>query len=134
MADQTYVNIAQVVVKEAFDNKYKSKLCAFISEGLADAVDHSSKLTTKAPKDKNEQGFYLAGEARLTRTDKGVAASASIVLADWPSKKMFGNKASKADIDVPSPARLDQKVDEVLSVVLQHLQVNVIKELEKRAK
>jgi hypothetical protein len=133
MADKTYVCVAPVAVKEAFDNKYKSTLPKLIRDGLGDAVDRSSKLTTKPPADKTAEGFYVAGEVWLTKTDKGIEAEASVVLADWPKKKMFSNKDSKASADVPNPAKIDQKVNEVIGAILEHLQANVVKELEKRA-
>src|SRR5207248_1327729 len=114
--------------KEVFDSKYKSTLPKLIKDGLANAIDHSSKLTTKPPADKNAEGFYVGGDLWLTKTDKGVGAELSVVLADWPKKKMFGSKDSKASTDVTNPAKIDQKVNEVIAAVLEHAQENVVKE------
>jgi hypothetical protein len=134
MADKTYVCVAPVVVREVFDNKYKSTLPKLIKEALAGAIDRSPKLTTKPPADKNAEGFYVGGELWLTKTDKGVGAEISVALADWPKKKMLGSKDSKASTEVANPAKIDQKVNEIITAVLEHAQVNVVKELEKRAK
>src|SRR4051794_10138795 len=113
MADKTYVVVANVAIKAIFDNKYKASLLKKVKDALEDAVDGSSKLTTKAPA-KDADGFYLAPTASLTRTDGGVQAEVSVVLADWPKKKLFGSKGSKAEADVSNPAKIDQKVNEAL--------------------
>ncbi len=134
MADKTYVCIAPVGVKEAFDSKYKSTLPKRIGDAIGDAIDHSPKLTTKPPKDKKAEGFYVAGDFWLRKTDKGIEAELKTVLADWPSKKMFGSKGSKASTEVPNLAKIDQKVNEVVDAVLEHVQANVVKEFEKRVK
>lgn len=134
MADKSYVFIASINVKESFDSKYKSSLPKTVKDALVDAIDGSSKLTTKPPSDKDAKGFYVAGDLWLSRTDKGIEAELSVVLADWPSKKMFGSKDSKAGADVPNPAKIDQKVKEVMDAIVEHIQDNVVKELEKRAK
>lgn len=134
MADKTYVCVPPIEVKEIFDAKYKSTVPKRVNEALAQAINRSSKLTTKPPADKKAEGFYAAGDLWLRQTDKGIEAELSMVLADWPSKKMFSNKRSKAGPEVPNPAKIDQTVDEVVAAMLEHVQANVVKELEKRAK
>src|SRR5262245_4892718 len=134
MADKSYVCIAPVVVKETFDAKYKTTLPKVIKDALTAAVNRSSKLTTKPPADKNAEGFYVGGDLWLTKTDKGVEAELKVVLADWPKKKMFGNKGSKASTEVTNPAKIDQKVDEVIAAIVEHVQANVVKDFENRAK
>ena len=134
MSDKTYVCIASFNVKEAFDNKYKSNLPKRIADAIGDAVDGSPKLTTKPPKDKKAEGFYVAGDFWLRRTDKGIEAEIKTVLAEWPSKKMFGSKGSKASTAVANPAKIDQSVNEVVDAALEHVQANVVKEFEKLAK
>jgi hypothetical protein len=134
MADKTYVNVPDVAVKESFDNKYKSTLADRAHAALAEAINRSSKLTTKAPADKKALGFYVAGVMWLRKTDKGVEAEMNVVLADWPKKKMLASKNSKAGTDVTNPAKIDKKVDEVIAVVLERMQATVVKDLEGRGK
>jgi len=78
--------------------------------------------------------FYAAGQLSLRKTDKGVEAEVKVVLADWPSKKMFRTEISKAPVDVPNPAKIDQKVSEVMEGVIEHIQANVVKTLEGKVK
>jgi hypothetical protein len=134
MVDKTYVCVAPVAITDIFDSKYKSTLPKLIRDGLAHAIERSSTLTTKPPADKNTEGFYVGGEVSLTKTAQGVGAELSVVLADWPKKKMFSSKDSKANTEVSNPAKIDQRVNEVLAAVLEHVQAKVVKELEKRAK
>jgi hypothetical protein len=134
MPDKTYVCIVPVGVKDAFDNKYKSILPKRINEGLAKAVDRSSKLTTKPPADKKEEGFYLDGSLSLTRTDKGIEADLKMALASWPKKSIFGTASSKASTQVANPAKIDNDVNDVIDALVDEVQAKVIKEFEKRAK
>jgi hypothetical protein len=59
MPDKTYVCVAPVVAKEAFDHKYKSTLPKVVNAAIAKAIDGSSKLTTKPPADKKAEAFIL---------------------------------------------------------------------------
>jgi hypothetical protein len=67
MSDKTYVCVAPVVIKQAFDNKYKSTLPKRMGDSIAEAIDRSSKLTTEPPKDKKAEGFYLTGDFWVSR-------------------------------------------------------------------
>jgi hypothetical protein len=134
MSDKTYVCVPPVGVKETFDNKYKSTLPKMINAALAKAIDHSSKLTTKPPSDKKEEGFYLDGSLSLKRTAKGIEAELKMVMADWPKKSIFGTASSKAGTDVANPAKIDADVDAVIESLLDDVQAKVFKEFEKRAK
>ena len=105
MPDKTYVFVAAIAVKEAFDNKYKSSLPKRIADAIGDAIDRSPKLTTKPPKDKKAEGFYVAGDFWLRKTDKGIEAELKTVLAEWPRKKMFGSRAARRAPRCPTPPR-----------------------------
>jgi hypothetical protein len=133
MADKTYVCVAPLGVKEAFDNKYKSSLPKVMNASFAKAIDRSSKLTTKAPSDKKAEGFYLDGSLSLKRTDKGIDAELKMAIADWPKKSIFATASSKAGAQVGNPDKIDKDVDDVISALLDDVQSKVIKELEKRA-
>ena len=139
MADQTYVAIAKMGVKDAFDPKYKSSLPGVITAAAEKAVKKSSKLTTKKPKDKKAGGFYLdGGLVKLEKVKKGkgevLKAEVKMQLATWPKKSMFafatGNgsypfEAKTVDADVKFL---------VQAVVDSTMTKNVIKQFEKRAK
>src|SRR5437868_6815742 len=99
-----YVCVATFGVKEAFDNKYKSTLPKVMKAAAEKAINASSKLTTKPPADKTEEGFYVDGNLNsLTKTDNGKAirlqAKVIAQLATWPKKSMFGfpNAGTKLD-------------------------------------
>jgi hypothetical protein len=135
MAEKTYVEVATVNVKETFDNKFKAKLQKYLTEGIEEAVDKSSKLTTKPPKDKKAEGFYLAGSVSLKQTKKGIEAELSTALASWPGKSIFGTATSKASMEVDDPDNVsDKDVEALLDALLSSFKAKVIKELEKQAK
>ena len=134
MADKRYVNIPAVATKETFDNKYKSIWPKKVQAALVAAINGSSKLTTEPPEDKKAPGFYAAGQVALRKTDKGVEAEVQVVLADWPGKKMFRTEISKADTPVPNPAKIDQKVTDIMEGILENIPKNVVKTLEGKVK
>jgi hypothetical protein len=134
MAAKRYVNIPEVVVSETFDNKYKSIWPKKVSAALAAAIKGSSKLTTEEPDDKKAQAFYAAGDLSFTKTDKEVAAQISVILADWPSKKMFRTEISKAAADVKNPAKIDQRLEVAMKEALESIQGKVVKTLEGKVK
>src|SRR5262245_35177967 len=134
MAGKTYVCVAPVVMKDSFDNKYKSSLPKRVTDALAKAVDRSSKLTTKPPSDKKAEGFYLTGNLSLTKTDKGVKAERTMVLADGPKKSIFGGASSQASTEVRNPDKIDKDVDAIIDALIDDVQSKVIKEFEKRAR
>ena len=134
MADKMYVCVAPVGVS-AFDSKYKSSLPKVLNAAFAKAIDRSSRLTTKAPSDKKEEGFYLDGSVSLKKTAKGIAAELSMAMASWPGKSIFGTASSKASVEVDDPSKIsDDDVDAAIQALLDDVQPKVIKELEKRAK
>ena len=134
MPDKTYVNVDTIAIKDSFDAKYKSSLPKRIGTAFEKAIDRSSKLTTKEPSDKKAEGLYLTGSLSLKRTDKGVSAKLSMVLATWPKKSMFGTANSEASTEVGNPNKIDKDVDAVIDALLDDLQSKVVKEFEKRAK
>ena len=133
MPDKSYVQVANIGVKEAFDNKYKSSLSGRIKEELTDAVNGSSKLTTKQPAKKDAEGVYLDGALSLKRTDKGLEAELNLQLATWPKKAIFGMAKSKAAVPVSNEARLDRDVNDLVDAVLEDASKKALKEFEKRA-
>jgi hypothetical protein len=134
MPDKTYVNVDTIAVKDIFDSRYKSTLPRRIGTAFEKAIDRSSKLTTKPPADKKAEGFYLTGTVSLTKTDKGIEAKLSMVLATWPKKSMFAMPNFEASTEVANPAKIDKDVDAVIDALLDDAQTQVIKLLEKRAK
>src|SRR5689334_18520690 len=94
-----YVFVANFAVKDVFDNKYKTTLPKIMKAAAEKAVNASSKLTTKPPADKKEEGFYLDGSlASLTKSENGsidLEAKIMLTLATWPKKAMFAFPSSE---------------------------------------
>ena len=134
MADKTYVEVDTIAIKEVFDGKYKSTLPKRMTAAIEKAMDRSSKLTTKPPADKKAEGFYLTGSLSLKKTDQGIEAKLSMVLANWPKKSMFAMPNFEASTKVANPAKIDKDVDAVLDALLDNAQTEVVKVLEKRVK
>jgi hypothetical protein len=131
MSDKTYVNVAPVAVKEVFDSKYKATAPKRLNAALANAINHSSKLTTKPPADKKAEGFYLDGSLTLKKTAKGIEAELKMVLADWPKKSIFSTASTKALVE---DGDSDKDVDAALDALVDGVQAKVLKEFENRAK
>jgi hypothetical protein len=134
MADKTYVEVDTIAIKDVFDSKYKSTLPKRMAAALEKAVDRSSKLTTKPPADKKAEGFYMSGTLSLKKTDKGVEGKLSMVLASWPKRAMFAMPNFGASTEVANPDKIDKDVDAVIDALLDDVQSQVIKLLEKKAK
>ena len=134
MSDKTYVCVDPIAIKDTFDSKYKSTLPKRVTAAFEKAIDRSSKLTTKPPADKKAEGFYLTGTLSLKKTDKGIEAKLSMVLASWPKKSIFGTANSEASTEVANPAKIDKDVDAVIDALLDDVLTKVVKEFEKRAK
>jgi hypothetical protein len=135
MADKTYVCVAPVSIREAFDNKFKSAATKLVNAALTKLIDGSSKLTTKPPADKNAEGFYLDGSLGLTKSDKEVEADIKMAMADWPKKSIFAVANSSASLEVDDPAKIDEDdVEAVIQGVIDEIESKVLKEFEKRAK
>jgi hypothetical protein len=132
MAGKTYVCVAPIKVTAVFDSKYKSPLAKRMTAAFEKAIKSSSKLTTKPPADKKAEGFYLTGSLSLKKTDKGIEAKLSMVLATWPKKSMFAMPNFEASTEVANPDKKD--VDAVIDALLGDAQAQVIELLEKRAK
>ena len=99
-------------------------------------VNGSSKLTTKPPADKKEEGFYLDGNlSSLSKTEKGVIglkAKIMMTLATWPKKSMFAFPSAEGSVE-SNEKRLDRDVGELVTALLEDLMTTSVKELEKRA-
>jgi hypothetical protein len=134
MADKTYVCVDTISIKDTFDSKYKSTLPKRIGTAFEKAIDRSSKLTTKPPSDKKAEGFYLTGTLSLKKTDKGVEAKLSMVLATWPKKSMFGAANREASTEVSNPDKIDKDVDAIIDALLDDAPAEVVKTLEKKLK
>ena len=134
MPDKMYVNVDPISFKDTFDDKYKSSLPKRITAAFEKAIDRSSKLTTKPPADKKAEGFYLTGSLSVKKTDKGIEAKLSMVLATWPKKSIFGSANSEASTEVANPDKVDREVDAVIDALLDDAQTQVVKTFEKRAK
>jgi len=139
MADKTYVAVGKMSVNRAFDNKYKSSLPSVIVAVVEKAVKKSSKLTTKAPKDKKTGGLYLGGGvAKLVRVKKGkgevLKVEVKMQLATWPQKSMFGFATSNGSYPLVEKT-IDSDVKFLVQTVIGNaMKSSVIKQLEKRAK
>ena len=134
MADKTYVEVAKVNVKEIFDNKFKSKVQTDLTDGMNDAVDKSSKLTTKEPKDKKTEGFYIAGSVAVTLENGVLAFKLNTALASWPGKSIFGNATTSYGESIDDPDNVtDKDIDTVLAKLLKKFADNVVKALERQA-
>lgn len=139
MADKTYVAIATMGVKDTFDRKYKSSLPSVITAVAENAVKKSSKLTTKKPKDKKAEGFYLdGGLVKLEKVKKGkgevLNAVVKMQLATWPKKSMFAFATGSGSYAFEAKT-VDADVKFLVeSVVGSTMKKDVIKQFEKRAK
>lgn len=138
MADQTYVAIDKMGVKDAFDRKYKSSLPSVITAVAEKAVKKSSKLTTKKPKDKKTEGFYLGGGlVKLEKVKKGkgevLKAQVKMQLATWPKKSMFGFTTDNGSYPFQAKS-VDADVKFLVETVVGNAMKSAVKELEKRAK
>jgi hypothetical protein len=134
VVEKRYVNIPAVVVSETFDDKYKSIWPKKLTAALAAAIKGSSKLTTEESDDKKAQAFYAAGDLTFSKTDKEVAAQISVILADWPSKKMFRTEISKAAAPVSNPAKIDKRLEVLMKDLMESIQGKVVKTLESKVK
>jgi hypothetical protein len=133
-----YVCVANFGVKDSFDNKYKSSLPKIMKAAAEKAVNGSSKLTTKPPADKTEEGFYMDGSlSSLTKTGAGtsIALKGKIMaaLATWPKKSMFAFPSAEAKIDGAAEKTLDRDVEDLVKGIVDGVMETAIKELEKRA-
>lgn len=134
-----YVYVANFGVKEAFDNKYKSTMPKVMKSVAEKGVNASSKLTTKPPADKTEEGFYFDGSLSLSKTEKGssILLEAKIMaqLANWPKKSMFAFPIASAKLDGanPDPKKMERDVEDLVRGVMDAVLEDSIAELEKRA-
>ena len=138
MADQTYVAITKMGVKDAFDRKYKSSLPSVITAVAEKAVKKSSKLTTKKPKDKKAEGFYLSGgvvKLECVKKGKGevLKVQVKMQLATWPKKSMFGFTTDNGSYPFVAKS-VDADVKFLVETVVGNAMKSAVKELEKRAK
>ncbi len=139
MADKTYVAIATMGVKDAFDRKYKSSLPSVITAAAEKAVKKSSKLTTKKPTDKKAGGFYLGGgvvKLECVKKGKGevLKVQVKMQLATWPKKSMFAFATGSGSYPFEAKS-VDADVKFLVeSVVGSTMTKDVIKQFEKRAK
>jgi hypothetical protein len=101
-----------------FDHKYKSTLPKVVNAAIANAIDGSSKLTTKPPADKKAEGFYLTVSLSLKKSDKGIEAELKMVLATWPQKSIFGMANSDARVAVANSGKIDKDVDDIIDALL----------------
>jgi hypothetical protein len=133
---KNYVYVANFGVKDAFDNKYKSTLPKVMKSLAEKMVNGSSKLTTKPPADKKEEGFYLDGSlTSLSKTENGaigLKAKIMMTLATWPKKSMFAFPSAEGSVE-SDEKRLDRDVGELVTALLEDLMTTSVKELEKRA-
>jgi|SRR3954470_22163972 hypothetical protein len=132
-----YVYVANFGVKDAFDNKYKSTLPKVMKAAAEKAINASSKLTTKPPADKKEEGFYLDGSlTSLGKTVNGneidLDAKIMATLASWPKKAMFAFPSAEAEIKGANEKKLDSDVQDLVIALLEDVMPIAIKELEKR--
>ena|ERR1043166_6920877 len=133
-----YVCVANFGVKEAFDNKYKSSLPKVMKAAAEKAINASSKLTTKPPADKKEEGFYLDGSlSSLSKTASGNAinleAKIMAALATWPKKAMFAFPSAESELQGADQKKLDRDVEDLIKGLMDGVMETAIKELEKRA-
>jgi len=133
-----YVCVSNFGVKDAFDNKYKSSLPKVMKAAAEKAINASSKLTTKPPADKTEEGFYVDGNLNsLTKTENGkmigLQAKVMAQLATWPKKSMFAFPSAGAKIDGADEKKMDRDVEDLVTSLIEGVMETAIKELEKRA-
>ncbi|MEO8427091.1 MAG: hypothetical protein ABI651_08265 [Verrucomicrobiota bacterium] len=138
MSDKTYVCVANIGVADAFDKKYKSTLPKLIKATTENAINRSSKLTTKAPPDKNEKGFYLEGNLNsLMKTAKGnrivIGGKMTMQLATWPDKRIFATSNTGAKLETSESDNIDDAVEDAVKEILGDLLPKVIPVLEKEA-
>ena len=138
MTAKTYVCVANIGVNDAFDKKYKSTLPKLIKTTTENAINRSSKLTTKAPSDKNAKGFYLDGSlSSLTKTAKDkkivIAGKMTMQLATWPDKVLFATSNTGSKLETSESDDIDNAVEDAVKAILEDLLSKVIPVLEKKA-
>ena len=139
-SSKTYVHVARFGVKDAFDSKYASKLPKLMKTCVERAINGSSKLTTKKPRDRKAPGFYVDGSlVKLERIGSGakttIRASLRLALATWPKKSMFAFPSGSAKLTIGETKRLEAEIEYLVGQMLDALlQSKVVKVLEKRSK
>ena len=83
MAEPTipvYVEVANFIVKDTFDPKYKSSLPKLMIEAANKTIDakYKRRATIKKPSDKTSPAIFLTGSLSLKTSAKGLTADISI--------------------------------------------------------
>lgn len=139
-AEPTYVHVDRFAVNKTFDTKFKSSLPKLMQKVATKAVDRSKKLTTKKPKDKGQEGFYLTGGVtKLVKAEKDgqllLAAEVKLAMATWPRKSMFAFPSAKAKVQVANESEVDGGVEDLVVALIQSVTKDqVVRTFEKRAK
>lgn len=108
--EKKHVEVEEIKVNDAFDEKYKKSMPKVMQEAIEKAVDKSRTLTTG----KGADGFVVLGSvSSLTMDEKGtLAAKVSLVLAT-SKKAILGNATGKSSIKT-DPENPDKDVARLL--------------------
>ena len=147
MAEKTYVNVQKFTVKAIFDSALKGVAVAAMTKAAEKAVDKSSTLTIKAPKEKDGQALYLGGTLEtLQMVDKDgqklLVCKVVMDAGEWDIKakkgkmSLFPKGGGKVPVDKPDDSdRVAKDVAWLLdTVVTDMITKDLLKPLEAKAK
>jgi hypothetical protein len=136
MADsKTYVDIAKMSVKDAFDAKYKASLPKVMQKAAEAAVKKSSSLTLDTPKDKSATGFSIDGSLVSIGPDKAgkkLEGKFSAAISTWPGKSIKAMPSSNASMAIPGPDKIDAgDVEALAENLVESAMKEAVKYMEK---
>ena len=138
MADsKTYVDIAKMSVKDAFDAKYKASLPKVMQKAAEAAVKKSSSLTLDTPKDKGATGFSIDGSLVSIGPDKAgkkLEGKFSAAISTWPGKSIKAMPSGTAAMAIPSADKVDSgDVEAIAAAAVESAMKSATKYMESNA-
>jgi hypothetical protein len=134
-ASKTYVEIAKMSVKDAFDAKYTSTLPKVMEKAAEKAIKASSQLTLDPPKEKGATGFSLDGSLVSIgpdKTGKKLEGKFSAAISTWPGKSIKAMPSSNAGMPVSDPKKIDAgDVEAVAESLVESAMKEAVKYMEK---
>ena len=134
-ANKTYVDIAKMSVKDAFDAKYKSSLPKVMQKAAEKAVKASSQLTLDPPKEKGATGFSLDGSLVSIGPDKAgkkLEGKFSMAISTWPGKSIKALPSSNAALAIADASKVDAAdVEALAESLVESAMKEAVKYMEK---
>ena len=134
-ASKTYVDIAKMSVKDAFDAKYKSSLPKVMQKAAEAAVKKSGSLTLDQPKEKGATGFSIDGSLVSIgpdKTGKKLEGKFSAAISTWPGKSIKAMPSSNASMAIPGPDKIDAgDVEALAENLVESAMKEAVKYMEK---